>query len=59
MPKLKLPITRYYGSKRKLVERIWNEIELLGLEFNSVLDVFGGTGIFSYYSKVKGKRVVF
>lgn len=59
MPKIKLPITRYYGSKRKLVERIWNEIENLQLEFNSVLDVFGGSAIFSYYSKMKGKKVIY
>lgn len=59
MPKVKLPVTRYYGSKRKLVERIWNEIENLGLTFDSVLDLFGGTAIFSYYSKVKGKKVTY
>lgn len=59
MSKIKLPVTRYYGSKRKLIERIWNEIENLGLEFNSVLDIFGGTAIFSYYSKVKGKTVIY
>jgi adenine-specific DNA-methyltransferase len=59
MPKIKLPVTRYYGSKRKLVEKIWNQIESLGLEFNSVLDVFGGTATFSYYAKVKGKSVIY
>lgn len=59
MSKIKLPVTRYYGSKRKLIERIWNEIENLELEFSSVLDIFGGTAIFSYYSKVKGKTVFY
>jgi adenine-specific DNA-methyltransferase len=59
MSKIKLPITRYYGSKRKLVEKIWNEIENLGIEFNSVLDIFGGSAIFSYYAKAKGKRVIY
>lgn len=59
MPKIKLPVTRYYGSKRKLVDKIWNEIELLDLQFDSVLDVFGGTGIFSYFAKKKGKRVIY
>ncbi|WP_313261356.1 DNA adenine methylase [Sphingobacterium sp.] len=59
MSEIKLPITRYYGSKRKLVERIWNEIENLGLEFDSVLDLFGGSAIFSYYSKAKGKQVIY
>lgn len=59
MPKIKLPVTRYYGSKRKLIDKIWNEIELLGLEFDSVLDVFGGTAIFSYFAKKKGKEVIY
>lgn len=59
MSKIKLPVTRYYGSKRKLVERIWNEIENLGIEFNTVMDVFGGTAIFSYYAKAKGKAVTY
>jgi adenine-specific DNA-methyltransferase len=56
---IKLPITRYYGSKRKLVEKIWSEIERLDLQFDSVLDIFGGTGIFSYYAKSKGKQVTY
>lgn len=59
MPIINLPVTRYYGSKRKLVERIWNEIETLDLVFDSVLDVFGGTAIFSYFCKVKNKRVIY
>lgn len=59
MPEINLPVTRYYGSKRKLVGRIWNELENLGLEFDSVLDLFGGTAIFSYYAKVKGKKVIY
>jgi adenine-specific DNA-methyltransferase len=59
MPKIKLPVTRYYGSKRKLVERIWTELELLDLQFDSVLDVFGGSAIFSYYCKSKGKAVTY
>lgn len=56
---MKLPVTRYYGSKRKLVEKIWNTLEENNLHFNSVLDLFGGTGIFSYYAKVKNKRVIY
>lgn len=59
MPRINLPITRYYGSKRKLVEKIWDELENLGLEFDSVLDLFGGTAIFSYYAKWKGKAVTY
>lgn len=59
MPDLILPVTRYYGSKRKLVEKIWNQIENLNLEFDSVLDLFGGTGTFGFYSKHKGKEVIY
>lgn len=59
MSKIKLPITRYYGSKRKLVDLIWNELEKRDLKFDSVLDIFGGSGIFSYYAKMKGKKVYY
>ncbi|TDP58859.1 DNA adenine methylase [Flavobacterium dankookense] len=59
MPKINLPVTRYYGSKRKLVDLIWSELENINVEFNSVLDVFGGSGIFSYYSKLRGKSVIY
>ena len=38
---MELPVTRYYGSKRKLVERIWEELENRHLEYQSFLDVFG------------------
>jgi len=59
MPKINLPVTRYYGSKRKLVDRIWTEIERKELNFDSVLDVFGGTGSFSYFAKQRNKTVIF
>jgi len=42
---MNLPSTRYYGSKRKLVGNIWNALESKHVEFDSVLDLFGGTGI--------------
>ena len=56
---MELPVTRYYGSKRKLVERIWEELEKRHLEYHSFLDVFGGTGIMSYYMLKHGKDVVY
>lgn len=56
---MKLPVTRYYGSKRKLVDKIWNALEGHNIQFNSVLDVFGGTGIVSYYMSRKGKEVFY
>lgn len=56
---MELPVTRYYGSKRKLVERIWEELEKRHLEYHSFLDVFGGTGIMSYNMLKHGKDVVY
>lgn len=53
------PKTRYYGSKRKIINTIWNLLEKENLEFDSVLDVFGGTGTFSYKSKLEGKKVIY
>ena len=49
------PTTRYQGSKRKLVP--WLLSCLDQLEFESVLDLFGGTASVSYALKRQGKRV--
>lgn len=54
-----LPVTRYYGSKRKLVEKIWDVLQERHLEFDSFLDVFGGTGIMSYAMANHGKDVTY
>ncbi len=51
------PTTRYQGSKLKLVDWIWNNIR--GIEFESALDAFGGTGSVGYMFKTKGKRVTY
>lgn len=60
MPDLVLPQTRYYGSKRKIVDKIWNIIvNDANLEFDSVLDVFGGSASFSYFAKLKQKQVLY
>jgi len=56
---MKIPVTRYYGSKRKLVEKIWKVFDELELEFDTVLDIFGGSGIFSYFAKKKNKTVTY
>lgn len=53
----KLPVTRYYGSKRRLAKWIYDNIK--ELEFNSVLDVFGGTSTVSLIFKKMGKQVYF
>ena len=54
-----LPTTRYYGSKRKVVEKIWTALQKNHIDFNSILDLFGGTGIVSYYMAKKGKNVMY
>lgn len=51
----KYPKTRYMGSKRKLIDAIWDAAS--GFEFNSVLDLFSGSGIVGYMFKAHGKRV--
>jgi len=51
------PSTRYQGSKNKLREWIWENIK--DLEFETALDLFGGTGSVSYLFKKMGKKVVY
>jgi len=51
------PTTRYQGSKRKLL--LWLYKHISTLKFQSVLDVFGGTGCVSYLFKMMGKQVVY
>lgn len=52
-----LPTTRYQGSKSKIVEWIWENIK--DIEFESVLDAFGGTGVVGYFLKMEGKQVFY
>jgi len=49
------PATRYQGSKLKVLGWLWEELQ--SLEFDSVVDLFGGTGAVSYLFKVHGKQV--
>lgn len=51
------PSTRYQGSKRTLVDWIWKNV--CHLQFHSVLDVFGGTGVVSHMFKNAGKQVIY
>lgn len=51
------PTTRYQGSKRQIVDWIWNHME--GLEFDSVLDLFAGTGAIAHKAKEHGKKTYF
>lgn len=54
---ISIPSTRFLGSKAKLLP--WISSSLNGVEFDSVLDVFGGTGSFSYLMKKAGKTVFY
>lgn len=54
---IRLPTTRYQGSKRKLIPWIYSNIK--DLEFKSALDAFGGTAVVSYLLKWMGKRVTY
>jgi adenine-specific DNA-methyltransferase len=51
------PSTRYQGSKRKIVPWLWTNFQ--ELDFDSALDVFGGTGSVSYLLKKMGKEVTY
>jgi len=54
---VKIPSTRYQGSKAKLVSWIWENIK--DLSFSNAIDIFGGTGIVGYFLKQKGKQVYY
>ncbi len=51
------PTTRYQGSKRSILDWIWQSISYL--DFDSVIDVFGGTGAVSHMFKCAGKEVTY
>lgn len=51
------PITRYQGSKRKILP--WIHEHTKDLEFHTVLDAFGGSSIVSYMFKHMGKSVTY
>lgn len=53
----KFPTTRYQGSKLKYIDWIWNNIR--DLEFETVLDAFGGTGSVAYKLKSEDKTVTY
>ena len=52
----RLPALRYMGSKRRLLP--WIASVLKGLDFDSALDAFSGSGAVAYLLKCMGKRVV-
>lgn len=52
-----IPTTRYYGSKRKLLNWIYENIQ--NVSFTTVLDAFGGTASVSLLFKSMGKKVTY
>ena len=50
------PPTRFMGSKRKLLSEIWNVASRF--EFDTVVDLFSGSGIVGYMFKSHGKTVI-
>jgi DNA adenine methylase len=52
----KYPSTRYMGSKNKLLDAIWNVASQF--EFDTVHDLFAGSGVVSYLFKTQGKQVL-
>lgn len=50
------PSTRFMGSKQNLLDNIWSIASQF--EFDSVLDLFSGSGIVSYMFKTQGKQVL-
>lgn len=53
----KFPSTRFQGSKAKLTNKIWECLR--SLNFQSSLDLFGGTGAIGYMLKTKKKHVYY
>lgn len=50
------PSTRFMGSKEKILDYIWGIASQF--EFESVLDLFSGSGVVSYLFKSHGKKVI-
>jgi len=51
------PSTRFQGSKLKISDWIWETVQ--EINFDTVLDAFGGTGSIGYMFKMKGKKVTY
>ena len=50
------PPTRFMGSKRKLLNEIWNVCSRF--QFDTAVDLFSGSGIVGYMFKAQGKTVI-
>ena len=51
----RFPPTRFMGSKERIVDYIWEAVQ--DCQFDSVLDLFSGSGVVSYMLKTAGKQV--
>ena len=51
----RFPPTRFMGSKERIVDYIWEAVQ--DCQFDSVLDLFSGSGVVSYMFKTAGKQV--
>ena len=51
----RFPTTRFMGSKQNIIEHIWKVAS--HFRFDSVLDLFSGSGVVSYMFKSQGKQV--
>lgn len=51
----RFPPTRFMGSKERIVDYIWEAVQ--DCQFDSVLDLFSGSGVVSYMFKAAGKQV--
>ena len=52
----KYPATRFMGSKSKLLSEIWSVASQF--QFDTVVDLFAGSGIVGYMFKAQGKSVI-
>jgi DNA adenine methylase len=52
----KYPATRFMGSKQKLLQQISESVK--NFEFDTVIDLFSGSGVVGYMFKAQGKRIV-
>lgn len=52
----KYPPTRFMGSKQNILPYIWQVVSQFN--FNSIIDLFSGSGVVSYMFKAQGKKVL-
>ena len=50
--------SNYVGSKRRMLNHIWDVIEEENIEFDSAFDAFSGSGMVSLMFKAMGKKVI-